>query len=166
MADGFARSSGAMAGGGSRPGGRALARRGCAGTGPARTFFVLGALSAMTGVAAGAFGAHALRALVAPDLLAVFETGARYQMYHAFALLAAAWAATRWPGRRAHAAGWLFAVGTLLFSGSLYLLVLTGVRGLGAVTPFGGLAFLAGWACLAAAPLARTADPTPPKETP
>jgi uncharacterized membrane protein YgdD (TMEM256/DUF423 family) len=120
-----------------------------------RGFFALGAVSALIGVAAGAFGAHGLRAIVAPDLLAVFETGARYQMYHAFALLAAAWAATRWPGRRVRAAGWLFAVGTLLFSGSLYLLVLTGVRSLGAVTPFGGLALIAGWACLASAPWGR-----------
>ncbi|GAA4407677.1 DUF423 domain-containing protein [Quisquiliibacterium transsilvanicum] len=120
-----------------------------------RGFFAAGALSALFGVAAGAFGAHGLRAIVAPDLLVVFETGARYQMYHAFALLAVAGAATRWPGPRVRAAGWLFVAGTLLFSGSLYLLALTGARGLGAVTPFGGLAFIAGWACLASAPWGR-----------
>ena len=134
---------------------------------PDRGFFALGAASALVAVAAGAFGAHGLRAHVGPDLLAVFETGARYQMYHAFALLAVAWAAARWPGGRVRAAGWLFVVGTLLFSGSLYLLVLTGVRGLGAVTPFGGLAFLAGWACLAAAPWGRpAAKNSPEKENP
>lgn len=131
-----------------------------------RRFFALGALSALVAVAAGAFGAHGLRAQVAPEMLAVFETGARYQMYHAFALLAAAWAATRWPGGRVRAAGWLFVAGTLLFSGSLYLLVLTGVRSLGAVTPFGGVAFLAGWACLASAPWARGRTGISHEETP
>ncbi len=112
-----------------------------------RTFVALGALSAFVSVAAGAFGAHALRTRLAPDLLAVFETGARYQMFHALALLAVAWAVGRWPG--AAAAGWLFLAGTVLFSGSLYALALTGARGLGAVTPFGGVAFLAGWLWLA-----------------
>jgi uncharacterized membrane protein YgdD (TMEM256/DUF423 family) len=113
-----------------------------------RTFAALGALSGFVGVAAGAFGAHALKARLAPDLLAVFQTGAQYQMYHALALLAAAWAASRWPGGAVTAAGWLFAAGTVLFSGSLYALALSGVRALGAVTPLGGVAFLAGWACL------------------
>jgi len=118
---------------------------------PDRRFLQLGALSGFIGVAAGAFGAHALRSRLDADLLAVFETGARYQMYHALALIAAAWASTRWPGTLATAAGWCFATGTLLFSGSLYALALTGVRGLGAVTPLGGAAFLAGWLCLALA---------------
>ena len=118
-----------------------------------RTFAVLGALSGFVGVAAGAFGAHALRDRLSPDLLAVFHTGAQYQMYHALALVAAGWAAARWPGGAASAAGWLFLAGTLLFSGSLYALALTGVRALGAVTPIGGVAFLAGWACLAWAAL-------------
>lgn len=113
-----------------------------------RLFFALGSASALVAVGAGAFGAHALRARLTPDLLAVFETGARYQMYHALALLAAAWALTRWPGPWPVRAGWLFVVGTLLFSGSLYALALSGVRWLGAVTPFGGVAFLAGWLCL------------------
>ena len=106
-------------------------------------------LSAFLAVAAGAFGAHALRARLSPDLLAVFETGARYQMYHALALLAVAWMVTRWPGPWPVRAGWLFAAGTVLFSGSLYALALTGVRWLGAITPLGGAAFLAGWLCLA-----------------
>ncbi len=114
-----------------------------------RLFFALGSLSAFLGVALGAFAAHALKERLAPDLLATFEIGVRYQMYHALALIAVAWACTRWPGNLPAVAGWLFLAGTVLFSGSLYLLALTGVRWLGAVAPFGGLAFLAGWACLA-----------------
>ncbi|HZH03578.1 MAG TPA: DUF423 domain-containing protein [Myxococcaceae bacterium] len=114
-----------------------------------RTFFGLGAFSAFIAVGAGAFGAHALRARLPPDLLAVFETGARYQMFHALALLATAWATTRWPGRAVEVAGWLFVAGTLIFSGSLYILALTGVRRWGAVTPLGGMAWLAAWLTLA-----------------
>jgi uncharacterized membrane protein YgdD (TMEM256/DUF423 family) len=114
-----------------------------------RLFFSLAALSAMISVAAGAFGAHALRGRLSPDSLAVFVTAARYQMYHAVGLFAAAWAAARWPGVWPHWAGWLFVGGTLLFSGSLYGLALTGTRWLGAITPLGGVAFLAGWLCLA-----------------
>ncbi|HJR50260.1 MAG TPA: DUF423 domain-containing protein [Gemmatimonadales bacterium] len=113
-----------------------------------RLFFALGSASALFAVGAGAFGAHALRARLTPDLLAVFETGARYQMYHALALLAAAWAVPHWPGPWPVRAGWLFLLGTLLFSGSLYTLALTGLRWLGAITPFGGVALLAGWLCL------------------
>jgi uncharacterized membrane protein YgdD (TMEM256/DUF423 family) len=111
-------------------------------------FFRLGALSALLSVAAGAFGAHALRGRLSPEYLAVFETAARYQMYHALALLAVAWAASNWPGPLPRVAGWCFVVGTLLFSGSLYGLALTGIRWLGAITPLGGGAFLAGWVCL------------------
>jgi uncharacterized membrane protein YgdD (TMEM256/DUF423 family) len=118
-----------------------------------RLFAALGALSALLAVAAGAFGAHALRERLSPDMLAVFETGARYHVYHALGLLAAAWVVSRWPGGPATAAGWLFVAGTLVFSGSLYLLALTGQRWLGAVTPLGGLAFLLGWAALAWAAL-------------
>ncbi|HEV2764292.1 MAG TPA: DUF423 domain-containing protein [Pyrinomonadaceae bacterium] len=118
-----------------------------------RTFFLLGAASGFVAVAAGAFGAHALKDRLTPEMLNTFEVGARYQMYHALALLAAGWAQTRWPGGAASAAGWLFVLGTLLFSGSLYLLSLTGTRWLGAITPLGGLAFLAGWLCLAWAAL-------------
>jgi len=114
-----------------------------------RLFATMGALSALVAVGAGAFGAHALKARLAPDLLAVFEVGVRYQMYHALALIGVAWACERWPGKASAAAGWLFVAGTLLFSGSLYLLSLSGVRWLGAITPVGGVAVLAGWACLA-----------------
>ncbi len=116
-----------------------------------RTFFSVGAVSGLIAVACGAFGAHGLRARLAPDLLAAFETAARYQMYHALALVAAAWAVSRWPGPLAQWAGWLFVAGTVIFSGSLYALALTGLRWLGAVTPLGGLAFMAGWICLALA---------------
>ena len=104
---------------------------------------------AMLAVLLGAFGAHALRARLSPADLAIFETGVRYQMYHALALLAVAWAVSRWPSSATTAAGWLFVVGIVVFSGSLYVLVLTGQRWLGAVTPFGGLAMVCGWACLA-----------------
>ena len=116
-----------------------------------RIFFLIGAVSAFVGVAAGAFGAHGLKERLGADMLAVFETGVRYQMYHAFALFAAAWAWSRWPGSLTTASGWLFVAGTIIFSGSLYVLSLTGLRWLGAITPLGGLAFLFGWLCLAAA---------------
>lgn len=114
-----------------------------------RLFFVLGGISGFLGVALGAFGAHALKARLDADLLATFEVGVRYQMYHAFALLAVGWAQTRWPGPVLNASGWLFLAGTVMFSGSLYLLVLSGQRWLGAITPAGGAALLAGWLCLA-----------------
>jgi uncharacterized membrane protein YgdD (TMEM256/DUF423 family) len=115
-----------------------------------RLFFVLGSASAGIAVALGAFGAHALKARLSPDMLAVYETGVRYQMFHALALLAVGGALTRWPNSTAiTASGWLFVAGTLLFSGSLVALSLTGVRSLGAVTPVGGLAWLLGWAALA-----------------
>lgn len=114
-----------------------------------RLFATLGAASAFIAVGAGAFGAHALKARLAPELLAAFDTGARYQMAHALALLATAWVCARWPGRTAVAAGWCFVAGTVLFCGSLYLLATTGARGLGAITPFGGVLFLLGWLLLA-----------------
>ncbi|HEV8584998.1 MAG TPA: DUF423 domain-containing protein [Methylomirabilota bacterium] len=114
-----------------------------------RVFLGLGAVSAFGAVALGAFGAHALRARLVPDMLSVFEVGVRYQLYHALALLAVGAVAGRLPGGAVAAAGWLFVAGTVLFSGSLYLLALTGHRWLGAVTPLGGVAFLAGWAALA-----------------
>ncbi|MFN7571764.1 MAG: DUF423 domain-containing protein [Betaproteobacteria bacterium] len=114
----------------------------------ARLFVAIAAASGFIAVAAGAFGAHALKARLTPDLLAIFETGVRYQMFHVVGLLAAAWAAERWHGRAANAAGWCFVAGTLVFSGSLYALALTGVRALGAVTPVGGVLFLVGWLLL------------------
>ena len=120
-----------------------------------RLFVIIGALSGAIGVGAGAFGAHALRARLEPRLLEVFETGARYQMYHAIAMLAAAWVVTRFPGSLANASGWLFLAGTLLFSGSLYAMAFTGIRALGAITPIGGVCFIAGWVCLALAAMRR-----------
>jgi uncharacterized membrane protein YgdD (TMEM256/DUF423 family) len=114
-----------------------------------RLFFALGSISGGLAVALGAFGAHALKDRLAAGLLANFETGVRYQMVHALALLAVAWAVSRWTSTWLPlAAGWLFVAGTVLFSGSLYLLALTGVRWLGAITPFGGVAFVGGWVCL------------------
>lgn len=113
-----------------------------------RMFFTAGCVSALLAVALGAFGAHGLKGKLDADMLAVFEVGVRYQMFHALALLAVAWAHTRWPGGFVVASGWLFVAGTLVFSGSLYALSLSGVRWLGAITPLGGLALLAGWACL------------------
>jgi uncharacterized membrane protein YgdD (TMEM256/DUF423 family) len=113
-----------------------------------RTFMLIGAVAALIGVGFGAFGAHGLRARVSPDLLAVFETGVRYQMYHAFAILITALVLARLDGPLVRWAGWLFTAGIVFFSGSLYALVLTGTTSLGAITPIGGLLFLAGWACL------------------
>ncbi len=115
-----------------------------------RLFFILGTVFGGLSVALGAFAAHGLRDRVESAMLANFETGARYQMYHAFALLAVAWAAQRWPASPLPPiAGWLFVAGIVLFSGSLYTMALTGQRWLGAITPLGGVAFLAGWALLA-----------------
>ena len=116
--------------------------------GPSK-FAAAGALSAGIAVLAGAFGAHALRARLPLDALIVFETAARYQMYHAMALWAVGWALSRWPTPTIRAAGWLFVAGTILFSGSLYALSLSGIRALGAITPFGGVCFIAGWLALA-----------------
>jgi uncharacterized membrane protein YgdD (TMEM256/DUF423 family) len=119
-----------------------------------RTFLLIGALAGVVGVALGAFGAHGLRARLTPDMLAVFETGVRYHMYHALAILGVASVAERLQASRlVLASGWLFLAGIILFSGSLYLLAVTGVRVLGAITPFGGVAFLLGWGCLALAAL-------------
>ena len=127
-----------------------------------RTFLLLGALAGFIGVAVGAFGAHGLRTRLSAEMLAVFETGVRYQMYHALAILIVALAAARLDGWLIRAAGWLFTVGIVLFSGSLYALALSGITILGAVTPIGGLAFLAGWACLAIAGLAFAGIPSRP----
>lgn len=125
-----------------------------------RRFLFLGALFAGLAVAAGAFGAHALRAHLTPELLAVFETAARYQMYHALGLCVVAFARnSSAPQRLTATAGWCFTLGILLFSGSLYLLALTGITWWGAVTPLGGLAFLAGWVALATAAAWRDGAP-------
>ena len=113
-----------------------------------RFFFITGSFSAFFAVAMGAFAAHGLKSKLPQEMSDIFEVAARYQMYHALALLGTAWALTRWPGAAATAAGWLFVAGTVLFSGSLYALVFTGIRSLGAITPLGGVCFLAGWAAL------------------
>ncbi len=113
-----------------------------------RFLYMCAGAAGFLGVAFGAFGAHALRGRLSSAMLAVFETGVRYQMYHAFALCACAWGWARWQRQSFVVAGWAFIAGILFFSGSLYMLALTGEKWLGAVTPFGGLAFLAGWACL------------------
>lgn len=118
---------------------------------PGNMWIALGAFNAMIAVLAGAFAAHALRERLSVEMQAVFETGARYHMYHALALVAVGALALFRPSRKLQFAGWAFLTGILLFSGSLYVLALSGVRGWGAVTPFGGGAFLLGWGLLAAA---------------
>jgi uncharacterized membrane protein YgdD (TMEM256/DUF423 family) len=113
-----------------------------------RTFLLIGAVAAVIGVGFGAFGAHGLRGKLSPEMLAVFETGVRYQMYHAFAILITGLTLARFDGALIRAAGWCFTAGIVLFSGSLYGVALTDVRILGTITPLGGLAFLVGWGCL------------------
>jgi uncharacterized membrane protein YgdD (TMEM256/DUF423 family) len=121
----------------------------------ARGFGVFGALSGCAAVAAGAFGAHALKQTLTADMLAIFEIAVLYQMFHALALLATAWACTQWAqwpgrsGRALRAAGWCFAAGTALFCGTLYVLALSGQKWLGMLTPVGGALFMAGWLLLA-----------------
>jgi uncharacterized membrane protein YgdD (TMEM256/DUF423 family) len=116
-----------------------------------KTLMFVGALMGGLGVAIGAFGAHGLRGRLSPEMLAVFETGVRYHMYHALAILLTAALMSRVDGRAIVIAGWSFSVGILIFSGSLYALALTGVTILGAITPIGGVAFLVGWVSLAIA---------------
>jgi uncharacterized membrane protein YgdD (TMEM256/DUF423 family) len=116
-----------------------------------RLFLVSGSAAAFLAVLFGAFGAHALRARLDAKLLDTFEIGVRYQMYHALALLAVAWLVQRGAGSMGVFAGYGFLLGMLLFSGSLYAYVLSGVRGLAMITPVGGLCFLIGWVCLAIA---------------
>jgi uncharacterized membrane protein YgdD (TMEM256/DUF423 family) len=126
------------------------------------TFVRFGAIGGFLGVALGAFGAHALRDRITPDLLAVYQTGVQYHLVHALALLFVGLLADRLPtaaARMARVSGTLFAVGVLLFSGSLYALALTGVRKLGIVTPFGGVCFLTGWALLVVAVSMRQREP-------
>ncbi|MCA9959110.1 MAG: DUF423 domain-containing protein [Anaerolineales bacterium] len=114
-----------------------------------RLFFMLGSAMMFLGVGAGAFGAHGLSSYLAQhDLADTFATAVRYHIYHALALFIAAWAASKWPGSLPTWAGYLFFIGILLFSGSLYLLVFTRARWLGAITPLGGFAFLSGWALI------------------
>ena len=114
-----------------------------------QTFLILSSILMFVGVGAGAFGAHALADMLAESgREGTFETAVRYQMYHGLALLAVAILIRQNPSSWLDWSGWLFFVGTLIFSGSLYLLIFTGVRWLGAITPIGGAAFLAGWVCL------------------
>ena len=113
-----------------------------------KTFVLIGAAAAFLAVALGAFGAHALRARLSPDMLAVFETAVRYQMYHAIAIILVGLLAARLDGGWIRAAGWCFGAGIALFSGSLYVLATSGITLFGAITPLGGVAFLAGWAAL------------------
>ncbi len=113
-----------------------------------RGFLMLAAFFGFTGVALGAFAAHGLKNRLTPEYLAIFHTGVTYQLVHTLALLGVALLATQIPGRLMTWAGASFAIGILLFSGSLYVLTLTGVSKLGIITPFGGLAFLVGWFCL------------------
>ncbi|MFW5955307.1 MAG: DUF423 domain-containing protein [Rhodothermales bacterium] len=115
----------------------------------ARAFIAAGAVLAGIAVVAGAFGAHALSARVSAERLSTFEIGVRYQMYHALALFVVAWTISQWSGWQFTAAGVLFLAGILIFSGSLYVLVLTDTPWLGAVTPLGGVAFISGWILLA-----------------
>ncbi len=114
----------------------------------ARIFLCAGAVLGFLGVAAGAFGTHGLRDRLSPEMLNIFETAVRYQLVHALALLAVAWLADRSPSLAVDLAGWFFVAGVVVFSGTLYVLSMSGVRWWGAVTPLGGLALLAGWGCL------------------
>jgi len=118
-----------------------------------KTFLLIGAVAGFLAVALGAFGAHGLRGRLSPEMLAVFETGVRYHMYHALAVVLTALIMGRMDGWLIQTAGWAFTLGILLFSGSLYALALTGVTTFGAITPLGGVAFLIGWACLIVAGL-------------
>ncbi|KPL06515.1 hypothetical protein AMJ86_08255 [bacterium SM23_57] len=115
-----------------------------------KTFFIIGSVFAGFCVATGAFGAHGLKKLVPPKMLDTWDKAVRYQIYHALGLLVVAWAITYWPSqaRSFVLGGGLFLGGIILFSGSLYLLVLSGTKWLGAITPFGGAAFVAGWLCM------------------
>ncbi len=135
-----------------------------------RLFLFFGGLFGGLGVVLGAFAAHTLKARLTPELLTTFETGVKYQMYHALALLIVALVhARRQASTLLTVSGWLFVVGTLLFSGSLYVLTLGGMRWFGAVTPFGGMALIVGWFCLVVAALAGRGkgdvDPSSPQST-
>lgn len=111
---------------------------------------VLAAINGFVAVSLGAFAAHGLKSMLGPDLLATFQTGVQYHMYHALAMLAVGILVTQFPAQAGlRVAGYLFLAGILIFSGSLYVLALSGIRWLGAITPIGGVAFLAGWATLA-----------------
>jgi len=121
-------------------------------SGSAKLFLVLGCIAALLAVAFGAFGAHALKARIAPDLMSVYRTGVEYHFYHALGMILVGLAAFHLPESAwLRAAGWAMLAGVVLFSGSLYLLAFTGVGWLGAITPVGGAAFIAAWALFAVA---------------
>lgn len=119
--------------------------------GTARLFLVAGSVSGLVAVALGAFGSHGLEGRLPADLMSVFGTANVYHFYHSLALLAVGLAALSLKGKLIVASGWCFLAGILIFSGSLYVLALTGTRALGAITPIGGILFIAGWGLLAAA---------------
>ena len=112
-------------------------------------WFATGSILCGLGVILGAFGAHGLRERLTPEMLVVFETGVRYHLTHGLGLLAIAWAVSRWPDTYVNIAGYLFVAGILIFSGSLYVLSMTGIRWLGAITPLGGVCLIIGWGLLA-----------------
>lgn len=112
-------------------------------------WFATGSIMCGLGVILGAFGAHGLRERLTPEMLVVFETGVRYHLIHGLGLLAIAWAVSRWPDTYVNIAGYLFVAGILIFSGSLYVLAITGIRWLGAITPIGGVCLIIGWGLLA-----------------
>jgi uncharacterized membrane protein YgdD (TMEM256/DUF423 family) len=114
-----------------------------------KTFLILGSLSSFLAVALGAFAAHSLKEKLPPDMLAVFEVGVRYHLYHSLALFVVAWISSQFPGTNIPVAGWFFVAGMILFSGSLYLMSVTGMKWLGMITPLGGLCFLGGWVWIA-----------------
>jgi uncharacterized membrane protein YgdD (TMEM256/DUF423 family) len=120
-------------------------------SGDERTFFGLGAIVGLLAVAAGAFGAHALESRLDERAMNLFQTAARYQMFHAFALVAAGWAVSRYPGTMARVSGWAFAVGLVIFCGTLYAMSFGAPRWFGAITPIGGVSFMVGWGALAGA---------------
>ena len=113
-----------------------------------RLFFVLGSVFSFFGVTLGAFAAHILKSKLSPEMFNIFEVGVRYQIYHAFALFIVSWASSEWNQTNFTLSGWSFVSGILLFSGSLYALSLSGIKGFGAITPLGGILFLWGWLTL------------------
>lgn len=122
-----------------------------------KLFMVLGSLNALISVALGAFGAHGLKSRLSPDMLAVYQTGVHYHMMHALGIIAVALIVDRLGGTAMAAwSGGLFCAGIVFFSGSLYILSITGIKWLGAITPLGGIAFLVGWALLALAAILKS----------
>lgn len=120
-------------------------------------WLAIGAINGLISVAAGAFGAHGLKASVTPEHLAVFETGARYHMYHALAIIAFAWLSSRSNGQLGNATGWCFLIGIIIFCGTLYAIPITKISKLGAITPIGGVLLMIGWLLLAIAAFKTTA---------